>query len=71
MIGAIEPAQAAEIVNRVLQDFLKTMGRCLTLGRVPSVSESNARVAAEPLVMSARVRAPLAMASSTHARAAP
>jgi hypothetical protein len=72
MIGAIEPAQAAEIVNRVRQDFQPQDHRAVfILGRVPSASESNARVAAEPLLMSARVRAPLAMASSTHARAAP
>jgi hypothetical protein len=53
MTGAIEPAQAVEIVNRVLQD--------LSLGRVPSASESNARVAAEPLLMSVTVKTPVSI----------
>jgi hypothetical protein len=59
LIGTIEPAQAAEIVNRVLQDF--------------QPQDHGAVSPQGPfwLLMSARVRELLAMASSTHDRAAP
>jgi hypothetical protein len=42
----------------------------LTLGSVPSASESNARVAAEPFFMSPAVKAPVSIASSAQRRAA-
>ena len=60
MIGAIEPAQTAEIVNRLLQDFQpQDHGAVLTLGRVASAAGSNARVAAEPLLVGLALHDPV------------
>jgi hypothetical protein len=71
MIGAIEPVQAAEIVNRVRQDFQsQDHGGSVSPSAGSRLPLGATRAARRPFLMSPGVKAPLAILSSIQVRPA-